>query len=73
MAEAGIPLHSITARCMFEPTSNSRGDNICCFGGTPLWNGLHKVNGQVLRSEFIDWVDRLVASGVRRQKAARKT
>lgn len=65
---AGIPLTSITARCMFERTISSKGVNECAFGRTPLWdNLLHLDDGKALRSEFLDLVRRLVESGNRRQ------
>jgi hypothetical protein len=71
MAKAAIPLRSKTARCMFEPTKAS-GRNNCALGPTPLWdNCLRVVNGKVLRSEFMDWVDRLTDSGHKFQKAGR--
>lgn len=72
MGEAGIPLKSKTARCMFDPTTDSRGNHNCKFGRTPLWdNELRAIQGKVLRSEFMDWVDRLVESGRKFQKAGR--
>ncbi len=72
MEKAGIPLNSITVRCMFEPTKDSRGGNNCKLGRSPLWeNHLRVVSGKVLRSEFMDWVDRLIESGRKFQKAGR--
>lgn len=72
LIKAGIPLSSITARCMFEPTKDGRGRHNCKFGPTPLWeNRLRLVNGKVLKSEFNDWVDRLTDSGRKFQKAGR--
>jgi hypothetical protein len=72
MEKAGIPLHSTTARCMFEPTKDSRGGNNCKLGRTPLWdNHLRMMNGRVHRPEFRDWVERLVESGNKFQKAGR--
>lgn len=72
MSEAGILLRSTTARCMFEPTKDSRGGNNCKLGRTPLWdNHLRVVKGKVLRSEFMDWVERLIESGQKLQKAGR--
>ncbi len=72
MEKAEIPLNSITVRCMFEPTKDSRGGNNCKLGRSPLWeNHLRVVSGKVLRSEFMDWVDRLIESGRKFQKAGR--
>lgn len=72
MENAGIPLNSTTARCMFEATRDSRGGNNCKFGGTPLWdNHLRLMNGKVLRSEFMARVQQLVESGHKFQKAGR--
>jgi|SRR5271157_481916 len=69
---AGIPLDSITARCMFMATQDSRGQNRCKFGRTPLWdNELRVIAGRVLRSEFLDLVQRLCDSGQAHQRAAR--
>ncbi|MGH9794102.1 MAG: hypothetical protein ACRD5G_04960 [Candidatus Acidiferrales bacterium] len=69
---AQIPSNSRTARCMFEPTKDSHGGTNCWFGRTPLWNHELRVkNGMVLRSEFMDWVQRLVESGKNYQKAGR--
>jgi hypothetical protein len=74
MSKARIPLGSITARCMFEPTKDSRGGNYCKLGRTPLWeNELHTRSGKVLRSEFLDWVERLIVSGHKFQKAGRSS
>ena len=74
MSQAGIPLHSKTARCMFEATKDSRGGNNCKLGRTPLWdNHLRVVNGKVLRSEFMDWVERLIESGHKFQNAGRSS
>ena len=72
MEKVEIPLNSKTARCMFERTVDSHGQNRCKFGVTPLWgNELKVVNGKVLRSEFMDWVQRLCRSGHAFQRAAR--
>ncbi len=72
MEEAEIPLNSITARCMFEPTEDSRGGNNCEFGRTPLWrNEICLYQGRALRSEFMEMVQRLIDSGHAHQKAAR--
>jgi len=72
MAKAGIPLDSITARCMFEATRCGSGQNRCKLGVTPLWNNeLRVANGLVLRSEFMDWVQRLCDSGHAFQRAGR--
>jgi hypothetical protein len=69
---AGIPLDSTTARCMFEPTKDSHRQNRCKFGVTPLWsNELRIVDDRVLRSEFMDWVQRLCDSGQAHQRAGR--
>jgi hypothetical protein len=72
LAKAQIPLKSITARCMFETTRNSSGNNRCKFGVTPLWgNELRVLSGRVLKSEFMDCVNRLCDSGHAFQKAGR--
>jgi hypothetical protein len=72
MHKAGIPLESKTARCMFEATRNSSGRNRCKLGVTPLWdNELRVVAERVLRSEFMDWVNRLCESGHTFQRAGR--
>jgi len=72
MAAAGIPLDSITARCMFEATEDSRGGHNCRFGATPLWDReLQITGGKVLRSEFMEWVEALVDSGHKYQRAGR--
>jgi hypothetical protein len=72
MEDAGIPLRSKTARCMFEPTKDVRDRSNCAFGPTPLWdNCLRVVSHKVLKSEFMDWVDRLINSGRKFQKAGR--
>jgi len=72
MNEAGIPLQSITGRCMFEPTQDSRGGKNCKLGRTPLWgNEIRLSKGKALRSEFMDMVERLVESGHKFQKAGR--
>jgi hypothetical protein len=73
MLEAGIPLNSITARCMFEPTKPINGEhNICQFGRTPLWaNEFGLYQRKALRSEFMEMLQRLVGSGHAHQKAAR--
>ena len=74
MSQAGIPLHSKTARCMFEATKDSRGGNNCKLGRTPLWdNHLRVADGKVLRSEFMDWVERLIESGHKFQNAGRSS
>jgi hypothetical protein len=70
--KAEIPLESTTARCMFEATRNSSGQARCKLGTTPLWeNALRIVDGRVLRSEFMDWVNRLCESGHAFQRAGR--
>ena len=33
----GVRKDSVTARCMFNETTNSKGENLCLFGRTPLW------------------------------------
>jgi hypothetical protein len=72
LVKANIPLESKTARCMFEATRNSSGQGRCKLGMTPLWeNELRIVHGRVLRSEFMDWVNRLCDSGHAFQKAGR--
>jgi hypothetical protein len=72
LSEAGIPLNSITARCVFEATRNSSGQNRCKFGVTPLWgNELKVVDGRASRSDFIELVRRLCDSGHAFQKAGR--
>ena len=72
MATAGIPPDSITARCMFEATEDSRGGHNCRFGPTPLWDQeLQLKGGEVLRSEFMGWVEALVDSGHKYQRAGR--
>jgi hypothetical protein len=74
MSKGRIPLGSITARCMFEPTKDSRGGSNCKLGRTPLWeNELHPKSGKVLRSEFLDWVEKLIDSGHKFQKAGRSS
>jgi len=70
LGEAGIPLGSATARCMFEPIIRG-GRKICKFGMTPLWdNVLRIIDGKVLRSEFTEWVEKLCESGRSHQRAA---
>jgi hypothetical protein len=72
LVEAKIPLESTSARCMFEATRNSSGQARCKLRMTPLWeNELRIVEGRVLRSEFMDWVNRLCDSGHAFQKAGR--
>jgi hypothetical protein len=72
MRTAGIPLHSITARCMFEVTEDSRGGHNCKLGPTPLWDRkLRVMGGRVLRSEFMETVAELVESGHKFQRAGR--
>jgi hypothetical protein len=72
LSGARIPLRSKTARCMFERILDSRGQNGCKFGLTPLWgNEFKPVSGRVLYSEFMDWVERLRDSGQKSQKAGR--
>jgi len=59
---------------MFEPTQDSRGGNNCKLGRTPLWeNHLYVMKEKVLRSEFLDWVERLVDSGHKFQRAGRSS
>jgi len=68
MDAAGIPLPSVTARCMFEQTNNGK----CRFGVTPLWdNELRLVDGRILLTEFTRWIQLLVRSGQSAQRAAR--
>jgi hypothetical protein len=70
MTQACIPLDSVTARCMFEPTQAS-GKNVCKFGPTPLWDHKLRVTGAaVLRSEFMNWTEKLIRSGQNHQRAA---
>lgn len=70
--DAGIPLDSTTALCMFEATRNGSGQNRCKLGITPLWeNELHVAEGRVLKSEFSEWLNRLCASGHAFQRAGR--
>jgi hypothetical protein len=72
LEKAGIPLDSKTARCMFEKTLDSHGVNRCKFGNTPLWGSEIKVrDGIVLRSEFMEMVQRLCDSGQDHQRAGR--
>jgi len=72
LVKAQIPLKSKTARCMFETTRNSAGGNRCKLGVTPLWgNEVRVVKDKVLRSEFMDWVQRLCDSGQAFQRAGR--
>jgi hypothetical protein len=72
LTKAQIPLKSTTARCMFETTRNSAGGNRCKLGVTPLWgNEVRVVKDKVLRSEFMDWVQRLCDSGQAFQRAGR--
>ena len=72
LSQAEIPLSSTTARCVFEATRNGSGHNRCKFGTTPLWaNEIKVIGGRVLRSEFIDLVQKLCKSGNAFQKAAR--
>src|SRR5436309_11080683 len=71
MLAAGIPLTSVTARCMFEPTlAPTTGRNECQFGATPLWDHLVTREGNMLESQLNDWIDKLVRSGQTRQAAA---
>ena len=70
MSKAGIPLSSITVRCMFAVTRDSKGRNRCKFGKTPLWDHeVHLLDGKVLKTEFEPWIQRLVESGQKHQKA----
>ena len=72
MTDAGIPLSSITARCMFEATRDSRGRPNCKFGPTPLWTErLRPVNEEVLEFDFKALVAQLIASGHAHQRAGR--
>src|ERR1019366_1865122 len=72
LVRAYIPLKSKTARCMFEATRNGSGQNRFKLGITPLWeNELRILDGRVLRSEFMDWVNRLCNSGHAFQRAGR--
>jgi hypothetical protein len=73
MIEAGIPLTSKTAKCMFETTTDSTGANNCKHGRTPLWDEeLPKIDDKVLRAIFLDWVEKLRASGLRSQEATNR-
>jgi len=67
-----IPRSSVTAKCMFQQTKSSRG-NQSQFGLTPLWdNELRKnAQGEVLHSEFMDMAQRLLDSGKVRQQSRR--
>jgi hypothetical protein len=73
LTKAGIPLRSTTAKCMFEKTNSSRG-NQCQFGLTPLWENVLRKNrqGEVLHSEFMDLAQRLLDSAQTRQDAGRR-
>jgi len=72
LLSAGIPLDSKTARCMFEKTLDSHNVNRCKFGNTPLWgNEIRVRNGMALRSEFMEFVQRLCDSGQGHQRAGR--
>ena len=71
LKKAGIPPQSTTARCVFEKTKDGRGNNRCKFGNTPLWQHLRVVRGKVLRSEFMDLVQKLCDSGQDHQRAGR--
>lgn len=68
MQSAGIGPGTRTAKCMFEPTTNSKGERICVFGSTPLWDRELPLVGEcVLDSIFNEWIERLVESGRKRQ------
>jgi hypothetical protein len=70
LLKAGISLDSKTARCMFEKTLDSHNVNRCKFGNTPLWGSEIRVrNGLALRSEFMEFVQRLCDSGQDHQRA----
>jgi hypothetical protein len=73
LIKAGIPLRSTTAKCMFEKTNSSSG-NQCQFGLTPLWDNVLRKNkqGEVLHSEFMDLAQRLLDAGQTRQEARRR-
>jgi hypothetical protein len=72
LSKNDIPSNSVTARCMFQKTQSSRG-NQCQFGLTPLWdNVLRKdARGEILYSEFMDLAQRLMDSGKTRQASRR--
>jgi len=72
LAKNQIPSSSVTARCIFEETQSSRGKR-CQFGLTPLWDNELRKNfrGEVLHSEFMDLVQRLLDAGKTRQEARR--
>lgn len=71
MLAASIPLSSVAALCMFEPTlAPTTGRNECQFGPTPLWDHLVGRYGSMPESELNEWIDKLVRSGQTRQAAA---
>ncbi len=72
VTKEGIPVSSTTARCMFNKTQSSRG-NQSQFGLTPLWDNVLRKNsqGEVLHSEFMDLARRLVDAGKTRQDPRR--
>ncbi len=74
MRAAGIPSTSKTARCMFETTLDSQGQNNCKHGRTPLWeHEIARVGDKVIRAELMGWVQRLCESGKKRQDARRSS
>jgi len=68
LTENKIPPTSVTAKCMFDKTQSSQG-NQSQFGLTPLWDNVlrKKSDGEVLHSEFMDLAQRLLDSGKTRQ------
>lgn len=69
MLKSGIPPDSKTYRAMFEPTKDGR----CRLGRTPLWDNEFRARSgdRVLRSEFMDMLQRLIESGQHHQKMGR--
>ncbi len=72
MKDAGIPLTSVTARCLFERTLSPSGRPECTLGPTPLWDHLaNKAADTISEHILMSTLNALVISGHEHQRAGK--